>query len=131
MIKPTSGSCGGRIRTTRAALYGAQFCTPHHRLPQLKAFDEPNEYVIMKTPGVFSLHVVARYVFDVLRRRDIAEPTVDDFRDILKDLDEYATSNYWKGGNIEGAAMAGSMSGFKLLADTFTDALDEAGHQAD
>lgn len=96
-----------------------------------EAFDEPNEYVIMKTPGVFSLHVVARYVFDVLRRRDITEPTVDDFQDILKDLDEYATAYYWKSGNIEGAAMAGSMAGFKLLADTFTDALEAAGHRAD
>jgi DGQHR domain-containing protein len=96
-----------------------------------EAFDDPNEYVIMKTPGVFSLHVVARYVLDVLRRRDITEPTVDDFQDVLKDLDVYATADYWKSGNIEGAAMAGSMAGFKLLADTFIDALEEAGHRAD
>lgn len=93
-----------------------------------EAFEEPSKYVMMKTPGVFSLHVVARYVFDVLRRRDISDPTVDDFEDILRDLDTYASAKYWETGNIEGAAMAGSMAGFKLLADTFIDDLAASHH---
>jgi len=93
-----------------------------------EAFKEPTEYVIMKTPGVFSLHTLARYVLDLLQKRGISDPSVADFQGILSDLDDFATERYWASGNIEGAAMAGSMSGFKLLADTFTDTLKDAGH---
>lgn len=96
-----------------------------------EAFDEPADYVLMKTPGVFSLHALARYVLDLLQRRGITDPTVEDIQDILTDLDDYATPRYWESGHIEGAAMAGSMAGFKLLADTFIDTLREAGHAPD
>jgi DGQHR domain-containing protein len=93
-----------------------------------EAFEDPLDYVLMKTPGVFSLHELAYYVLEVLRARDIPRPTEDDFRDILKDLGEYVTAPYWTKHNEHGAAMAGSMKGFSILADAMQEELELAGH---
>lgn len=90
-----------------------------------EAFEEPGNYVIQKTPGVFSLHPLFRNVFDILRREGIENPSEVDFVRIIKRLDEFATSEYWESANNEGAAMAGSMKGFKILADGFAEKLED------
>lgn len=92
------------------------------------AFEKPEEYVLMKTPGVFSGHVLALYVFEVLRGHGINEPSVEDFKQILLDLDDYATADKWAADNQEGPAMAGSMKGFSLTAEAMIETLIEAGH---
>ncbi len=94
-----------------------------------EAFDDANDYVIAKTPGVFSLHVLARDVLKLIERRGESAPSVEDIKVILKDLDEYAASIYWRADNSEGAAMAGSMKGFKILSDVFVESLEENGHE--
>jgi len=96
-----------------------------------EAFEKPEDFVIMKTPGIFSLHQLARYILGVLRRRDILEPNATDFRTILSDLGEYATSDYWRADNKEGAALAGSMKSFSLLADMLQEELADNGHVGD
>lgn len=93
-----------------------------------EAFESPQDYVIMKTPGVFSLHRLFQYVMEVFRERGISNPTESDFRNILQDLGEYASSAYWSVGNDQGAAMAGSMKGFSILADAMIEELNLAGH---
>lgn len=92
------------------------------------AFDHPQDYVIMKTPGVFSLHNLALHVMEVLRVRGILNPIETDFHNILRDLGEFADSSYWEVGNDKGAAMAGSMKGFSILADAMIEELSTAGH---
>jgi DGQHR domain-containing protein len=92
------------------------------------AFSNPGESVLLKTPGVFSLHQLARYTMEVLRSRGVNDPKIQDFRTILSDLDSYAAEEFWSKDNIEGAAMAGSMKGFSLIADTLEEILAEAGH---
>lgn len=92
-----------------------------------EAFERPEEYVIQKTPGVFSMHILAFAVFEELRVSGIGDPSVDDFRNILQDLGEYATLEYWRNDNAEGAAMAGSMKGFNLIADDMIEQLQQAG----
>jgi len=93
-----------------------------------EAFAQPQDYVIMKTPGVFSLHQLALHVMEVLRARGITNPTEKDFRSILQDLGEYASASYWSNENDQGAAMAGSMKGFTILADAMIEELVNAGH---
>ena len=93
-----------------------------------EAFETPQDYVIQKTPGAFSLHQLAFYVFEVLRARGITDPGIEDFRLILDDLGDYATSEFWRADNPEGAALAGSMKGFGILADAMEEELISAGH---
>ena len=94
------------------------------------AFVEPHEYVLLRTPGVFSLHQVALHVWEVCRRRGI-EPDESEVRHILEDLGEYVTESYWVSDNIEGAAVFGSMKGFAILADLMKEALIDAGHSTE
>lgn len=93
-----------------------------------EAFEEPESYVIQKTPGVFSLHQVARYIFKLFDRQRNTAPTVDDLVVMIEDLGDAATAEYWQRGNPEGASMAGSMAGFKIIADTLIEELQDRGH---
>lgn len=95
------------------------------------AFDDANNYVLMKTPGVFSLHLLFRHVMEVLRSREINDPDVDDFKDILAELGEFASDEYWNNENSAGAAMAGSMKGFAVLADMMEEELKNVGQDVE
>ena len=92
-----------------------------------EAFDNAEDYVLLRTPGIFSLHQVALYVWEVCRRRNI-EPTVTAIADMLRDLEEHASASYWENDNIEGAAVFGSMKGFSMLADVLKDELFDKGY---
>lgn len=92
------------------------------------AFSEPGEYVLLKTAGVFSLHQVAVQVMDILREEGVNDPTDGDFRNILQDLGEYATEYFWGAQNSDGAALAGGMKAFGILADAMIEELQGAGH---
>ena len=91
------------------------------------AFENAEGYVLLKTPGVFSLHILAFHVLEVLRVRGVTNPKQEDFCEVLKDLGNYATADFWSAENAEGAAMAGSMKGFSILADTMIEQLQESG----
>jgi len=93
-----------------------------------EAFDEPESFVIQKTAGVFSLHMVARYVLKLFDRRRNTSPSVDDLIVVIEDMGDAAQADYWRSGNADGAAMAGSMSGFKIIADTIIEELQDRGH---
>ena len=93
-----------------------------------EAFADPDQHVIQKTPGVFSLHLVARYVLKVMDRRKITSPSVAELRLVLDEAGDAASAEYWKAGNPDGAAMAGSMAGFKIVADTIIEDLQDHGH---
>ena len=82
---------------------------------------------MLRTPGIFSLHSVALYVWEVCRRRNV-EPTVVEIADMLQHLEDPATAAYWENENVEGAAVFGSMKGFSMLADLIKDELFEKGY---
>ena len=92
------------------------------------AFEKPEDFVLLKTPGVFSCHLVALHVLEALRGRGISEPSTDDFKEVLLELDDYITGDKWAKDNADGAAMAGSMKGFTLMADDMIETLQTAGH---
>jgi hypothetical protein len=97
----------------------------HQVVPE--AFGSPNEYVIQKTPGIFSLHLVAKYVLRLYDYHKNPDPTIDEIRVVLEDAGDAATSRYWKVKSGEGAAMAGSMAGFKIVSEHIIDALRANG----
>ena len=80
------------------------------------AFSDPAEYVIQKTPGLFSLHYLLRdsLLGNIYQgRRSWDEPT---FQEFIGDSPEISDASYWhKGGGR--AAAYGSMKGFRELAD--------------
>lgn len=92
-----------------------------------EAFAAPEDFVIQKTSGVFILHQVAKYVLHLLLARDLEQPTIADIRLILQDAGEAALLDYWRTGNSEGAALAGSMGGFKMIGDIIVENLQDNG----
>jgi len=79
------------------------------------AFQEPDQYVIQKTPGVFSLHELAPEVFELARDQgDVTESILFSVLKSLQDIDDGA--EFWNSENYEGAAQFGSMKGFRILA---------------
>lgn len=95
------------------------------------AFDHHDEYVLLKTPGVFSLHELAVYVYEVCTIRGVNNPGKDDFKDVLCQLGEYAEPEFWASDNYGGAAAAGSMKGFGILYDMMKEQLIDKGYTAD
>lgn len=89
------------------------------------SFQTPDESVILKTPGIFSLHSLLR---TILMRRGGSKDVItkQSFTILLKkvfaDKDDY----FWSSGNKDGASLYGSMKAFKLLADEFIFNLDSA-----
>ncbi len=90
------------------------------------SFALPDESVIMKTPGLFTLHTLLRAI---LQRRGASKENVStaSFESLLKKVFKAAgkDDNFWNADNDTGASMYGSMKGFRLLADQFIAALDE------
>jgi DGQHR domain-containing protein len=83
-------------------------------LPQ--AFQNQDEYVIQKTPGVFSLHSIFPLIFE-LSRQSGQTITVEAFRDVVRPMIEAEDgAEFWRGDNDEGASQYGSMKGFRILA---------------
>jgi DGQHR domain-containing protein len=89
-------------------------------------FDEANNYVMLKTPGIFALHRLCLHVMKdmYIGRR---EWTQDEFRFMLESCAELSNPSYWAVGSDEGdrgdAAKYGSMKGFTELADLLYESL--------
>ena len=80
-----------------------------------KCFDAPNDYVIQKTPGLFSLH---RILHQILKTMHVAKRpwTEPHFKEVLASVAELQDPGYWDVENGD-AAKYGSMKGFAELAD--------------
>ncbi len=79
-----------------------------------ESFSSPREYVIQKTPGVFSLHDLANRL--MLGTNDY---TTAYFKAILEKvlIKDYGSEVFWRSRG-EGAAIFNSMKGFKILANS-------------
>lgn len=87
------------------------------------AFVVSKDYVIQKTPGIFSLHELAHRI---LLKGGEARTSERDFVSILEKVfsDPKYNSDFWRADG-DGAALYGSMKGFRILADEFIENLDE------
>lgn len=79
-----------------------------------EAFETPAEFVIQKTPGVFSLHLLLPDVVELVRQHG-EELSVENLAKAMSPWLELG-SEYWETGSEEGAARYGSMAGFSRLA---------------
>jgi len=59
-----------------------------------EVFKDPGQYVLLKTPGVFSLHRLAIFVWEICRQPG-KHLSKDEMKGILNNLEEYATPEYW------------------------------------
>ncbi len=86
------------------------------------AFSDPRNYVIQKTPGLFSLHLLLRdkLLPDMFRGR--REWTKENFILFLKDSPEITEPMFWNA-KEDRASKYGSMKGFRDLADLLIDSV--------
>lgn len=77
-----------------------------------EAFADPRNYVVQKTPGLFSLHSIASDVFELARQAgDLSKRNIGT---VLERLD--VDSDFWHKANGT-AGQFGSMKGFGILAE--------------
>lgn len=79
------------------------------------AFEEPTEYVIQQTPGIFSLHKLLRHLLSDMYggRRKFDTAT---FAEFLQESPEIIDSDFWRKESNR-ASVFGSMKGFDDLYD--------------
>lgn len=86
------------------------------------AFISPKDYVIQKTPGVFSLHELAHRIMIKGGEKHTSENDfLTSLNVIFADSGKY-DSDFWRADG-EGAALYGSMKGFRILANEFIENL--------
>lgn len=93
-----------------------------------EAFEDPDEYVIQKTTGIFPLHSIAPEVFEMVRTKH-GKITKDALTEVMSELSRNLAKNgfpegsdFWHGEEGE-AAKYGSQKGFRMLADILRDYL--------
>jgi DGQHR domain-containing protein len=88
-----------------------------------RAFENPAEHVIQKTPGLFSLHMLFSEVVELARSNN-RDMTPDGFAETIKPWAELGP-DFWEAGNEDGAGRFGSMKGFSTLAQELREKLPE------
>ena len=93
------------------------------------AFQNPDEYVIQNTVGVFPLHILAPTVFDMVRTKN-GRITKDAIAEVLKALAQNVSEKYGEGSTFwhskegEAGKYAGA-KGFRLLAEILKENMPE------
>ncbi len=87
------------------------------------AFEKPNDYVIQKTPGLFSLHklLVADLVPHMFRNR--IDWTWTNFVALIEDSPELADADFWHKSSGR-ASSYGSMKGFQELYELLRNSIE-------
>jgi DGQHR domain-containing protein len=84
------------------------------------AFENPNDYVIQKTPGIFSLHKLLRHLLsDMYRGRRKFD--VQTFAEFLRESPEITDPEFWHK-DAGRASVYGSMKGFEDLYEILSAA---------
>lgn len=95
-----------------------------------EAFENPDEYLIQKTVGVFPAHSIAAEVFDMVRSKH-GKITKDGLVDVLKELDKNLSRDYdggsafWHSEAGE-AAKYGGQKGFRMVTEILREHLPSA-----
>jgi len=89
-----------------------------------EAFENPGDYVIQKTPGIFSLHCILPTVVEIASH--VPHDRIDRkaFGEVIKPLEGDFGSDDWHKKNPDGAAQYGSMKGFAVLARKMEEELN-------
>jgi DGQHR domain-containing protein len=87
-----------------------------------EAFEDPKEYVIQKTPGIYSLHMILPdIILHCMEKRNVNK---DSIKTVLsRDTEHFCDAEFWRSGG-EGAARYNSMGAFKMLAEELREGLN-------
>ena len=86
------------------------------------AFADRDDYVIQKTPGLFSLHaLLAKPLLSHLFSARLSL-NAENFQRLLEPSAELSDANYWRA-SAHGASAYGSMKGFSELAELLRDSI--------
>lgn len=86
-----------------------------------EAFVDPKQYVIQKTPGIYTLHMVFPSVLYICSKvGDISKQSIINI--LKKDPDHFQDSDFWISGG-EGAAHYNSVGAFRILASEIKERL--------
>ncbi len=88
------------------------------------AFKDPKKHVVQKTPGLYTLHMVAPLVFDICGD----DLTKDAIKRVLTQAEDIFEDEFWQSVNGH-AATANSMGAFRVLADDIKQALPRVGRR--
>jgi hypothetical protein len=86
------------------------------------AFSEPEEYVIQKTPGLFSLHKLLAHLLPIMWKGRQAW-TKENFFKFLQAGSEIVDANFWQK-DADRAGAYGSMKGFQDLYELMRDSIE-------
>lgn len=94
-------------------------------------FLDANNYVIQKTPGVFSLHMILQFLLKDMYRGHRAWDK-ENFEVMLEDFPTVTNSDYWRvsqdKNNLGEAEKFGSMKGFKQLSELLLAEREDSMH---
>lgn len=90
-----------------------------------ESFQDPDNHVIQKTPGIFSLHKIFPTVIEIASHVGTKPLDKKAFLKVLKPLEGEYDAQYWRK-DEDGAAQFGSMKGFAQLAERLESALKES-----
>ncbi|MEM3526357.1 MAG: DGQHR domain-containing protein [Candidatus Jordarchaeaceae archaeon] len=80
------------------------------------AYTTPQDYVLMKTPGVYSLHIFLPVL--LVRKPNLGEnPTYSQFKQVLTTIGDCFTDNFWESKSGEAASFGTGKKAFQELAD--------------
>lgn len=92
-----------------------------------EAVAEPGSYVLQKTPGIYTVHMLAPKVFEVCR--DKGDFSVESIKEVLTRTEEsrgyFANEEFWRGRAGGGINTYNGMGAFRQLADDIEGTLPE------
>ena len=89
-----------------------------------EAKSKPEEYVLLKTPGIYSLHIFLPTL--LIRRPNLGKlPSADQFRAVLSTVGDKFTDSYWNSKEGGAAQFGTSRKSFQELANDIISELEE------
>ena len=80
------------------------------------AYTNPSDYALMKTAGVFSLHIILPIL--LVRRPNLgSSPSISQFKTVLSTIGDCFTDNFWVSTTGEAASFGTGKKSFQDLAD--------------
>lgn len=88
------------------------------------AYENWDNYLLMKTPGIYSLHIFLPTL--IARRRNLAAvATKQQFKEVLKQLPEHFSDSFWNSSTGEASKFGGGKKAFTEISQDIVDELDQ------
>ncbi|MFC2168812.1 DGQHR domain-containing protein [Acidobacteriota bacterium] len=86
-----------------------------------EVFEEPRKYVIQKTPGMYTLHMIYPYIhYECTKSGDHSKKKIKEI--LSRDTEHFLEGEFWASGG-DGAALYNSAGAFRILAAEIKDRL--------